>query len=101
MNMDETTTERTDRKATARAARAAARNKGRKKDDGSQARARMETALLNRKKAEAHCPVCGAQGNWLHVSAKKPIRYLLCGHCRVGTIKVVVTDEEVAAALGG
>ena len=88
------------RAKTARAARARARKKPGKMDDGSQARARMENALLDAKKALAHCPMCGAQGNWLTDGVSRPVRYLLCGHCRVGRIKIVVTDEEVAAALG-
>ena len=64
------------------------------------ARERMENSLLERRKAMSHCNVCGAQGNWDTESVKKPIRYLKCGHCRVGTIQIVVTDADVAAALG-
>lgn len=65
------------------------------------ARHRIESSLLDAKKARAYCPRCGALGNWTTVSVKRPIRYLQCGCCAVGTIQIVVTEQEVTAALGG
>jgi hypothetical protein len=64
------------------------------------ARERMEQSILNRRKAEAHCTICGAQGNWRTDSVKKPLRYLICGGCGVGRIQIAVMPEEVDQALG-
>jgi len=69
-------------------------------DDLAAARSRMESAILDRRKALAHCPVCGALGNWTTESTKRPVRYLRCGHCCVGAIQIAVCDSEVSAALG-
>jgi len=78
------------------------RRKGRppRRDDGTAARERMEASILDRRKATTHCPTCGALGNWETQSVKKPIRYLLCGHCRVGLTQIAVTEADVDAALG-
>jgi hypothetical protein len=65
------------------------------------ARERMEQSILDRKKALQVCGACGSRGNWLTESVKKPVRYLICGHCGAGRCQVVVMPAEVEAALAG
>lgn len=74
--------------------------KTRKIDDGKAARQRMEQSILDARKARLNCGACGALGNWKTQSVHGETRYLLCGHCNVGTAKVTVTVKDVDAALG-
>lgn len=74
--------------------------KARRLDDGKAARQRMEQSILDARKARLNCGACGALGNWGTQSVHGETRYLLCGHCNVGTAKVTVTAKDLNAALG-